>query len=64
MITGATILEGSALARNGAVTLDSNQITNCVAEVAIPEPATTTLFLVGGALLSRRLPSRKGRIRS
>ena len=31
MNTGATILDGSALARNGAVTLDTNTITNCVA---------------------------------
>jgi len=30
MNTGATILDGSALARNGAVTLQSNDITNCV----------------------------------
>jgi ice-binding like protein len=30
MTTGATILDGSALAQNGAVTLDSNSITNCV----------------------------------
>jgi hypothetical protein len=27
--TGATILEGSALARNGALTLDDNRITSC-----------------------------------
>jgi len=29
--TGATILSGSALARNGAVTLDTNSLINCVA---------------------------------
>jgi Ice-binding-like/PEP-CTERM motif len=51
MTTGASILEGSALARNGAVTLDSNHITNCAAEAPIPEPATTVLFLIGAALL-------------
>jgi hypothetical protein len=47
---GATILDGSALARNGAVTLDSNTITNCVLS-SVPEPATMTLTLIGGALL-------------
>jgi uncharacterized protein (TIGR03382 family) len=47
--TGATILDGSALARNGAVTLDANNITNCA-----PEPATMTLVLLGGVLLARR----------
>jgi hypothetical protein len=34
MTTGATILDGSALARNGAVTLDSNTITNCVSSAS------------------------------
>jgi len=48
MNTGASILHGSALARNGAVTLDDNRITNC-----IPEPATMTLALIGAALLRR-----------
>lgn len=46
LTTGATILDGSALARNGAVTLDTNTIIN-----AVPEPATLTLALLGGALL-------------
>jgi hypothetical protein len=46
LTTGATILDGSALARNGAVTLDTNTIFN-----AVPEPATLTLALLGGALL-------------
>jgi type VI secretion system secreted protein VgrG len=55
--TGATILDGSALARNGAVTLDDNTVTNCVASV--PEPATMTVILVGGALLRR--PARRRR---
>jgi hypothetical protein len=54
LTTGASILEGSALARNGAVTLDSNHITNCAAEAPIPEPATTVLVLIGGALLGLR----------
>lgn len=38
--TGATILNGSALARNGAVTLDNNRITSCVVPTAVPEPST------------------------
>jgi hypothetical protein len=49
--SGASILDGSALARNGAVTLGNNRITNCV-----PEPATMTLALLGGALLGLRRP--------
>ena len=52
MTTGSTIIDGSALARNGAVTLDTNTITNC-----IPEPATLTLALIGGGVfLKRRSP--------
>ena len=50
--TGATILDGSALARDGEVTLDDNRITNCV--TPIPEPSTMTIFLIGGALLALR----------
>lgn len=46
MNTGADILYGSALARNGDVTLNDNSITAC-----IPEPATMTLALIGGVLL-------------
>lgn len=46
LTTGATILNGSALARNGAVTLDTNTIIN-----AVPEPETLTLALLGAALL-------------
>lgn len=38
--TSATILDGSALARNGAVTLDTNTITNCVSSSVVPEPPT------------------------
>ncbi|RPI64331.1 MAG: DUF3494 domain-containing protein [Planctomycetaceae bacterium] len=47
--TGATILDGSALARNGAVTLDGNTITN-----SVPEPATMTIVLIGGTLIGLR----------
>jgi Ice-binding-like len=65
MTTGANILDGSALARNGAVTLDDNHITNCVA--AVPEPATLTIFLVGAAILglsARGKPLRSGQSES
>ena len=54
---GATILGGSALTRNGAVTLISNTITNSV----VPEPATLTLALFGGALSLMKRSSRRGR---
>jgi hypothetical protein len=57
--TGATINCGSALARNGAVTLDSNVITACDAGASpVPEPSTASLLLLIGApslLLLRRL---------
>ena len=39
---GTTILDGSALARNGAVTLDTNTIIN-----AVPEPSTSAMALAG-----------------
>jgi Ice-binding-like/PEP-CTERM motif len=55
MTTGATILDGSALARNGAVTLDSNTITNCA---QVPEPGTFVLLasaVVVGVALRKRL---------
>ena len=51
LTTGSTILDGSALAQNGAVTLDSNTITNCVSSSTVPEPSTMTLAFIGGALL-------------
>ncbi|HKI19737.1 MAG TPA: ice-binding family protein [Isosphaeraceae bacterium] len=53
MNTDATILDGSALAQNGAVTLQSNTITNCVSvnTSSVPEPSTLTLALIGGAVL-------------
>jgi Ice-binding-like/PEP-CTERM motif len=63
----ATILDGSALARNGAVTLQSNTITNCASSLSsVPEPATMTLALIGGALLGlpalgKRLRKRRSR---
>jgi ice-binding like protein len=41
--TGATILDGSALAQNGAVTLDSNSITNCVVDNGVSSPGAAPL---------------------
>lgn len=40
MTTGATLLEGRALAPNGAVTMDTNTIVGCI----IPAPGTALLF--------------------
>ncbi len=54
MNTGATITDGSALARNGAVTLDANTITNCAASaspLAVPLPATLPLVFLGTLLV-------------
>jgi hypothetical protein len=53
MTTGATIVDGSALARNGAVTMDTNTITNCV---SVPEPSTFVMASVAlmGLLVVRR----------
>jgi hypothetical protein len=51
MTTGANIFDGSALARNGAVTLDDNHISNCAGGGEVPEPTTTTITLIGAALL-------------
>lgn len=63
--TGADIACGRALARNGAVTLDTNSVANdgvgcggATIEVAVPEPASATL-LVGGLLLSLALAERR-----
>jgi Ice-binding-like len=50
--TGATLLNGSALAENGAVSLESNLVTNSVAPV--PEPALMTLALGSAMLLAAR----------
>lgn len=53
MTTGASIVGGSALARNGAVTMDTNTVTVC----AVPEPATLVTFagfLVYGTARRRR----------
>jgi hypothetical protein len=53
MSTNANIIVGSALAINGAVTLDSNQITNMTNNV--PEATSIRLSLISvGLLLSLR----------
>jgi len=44
--TGASIGCGSALARTGAVTLDTNVISACDAPTGVPEPATAALAAV------------------
>jgi type VI secretion system secreted protein VgrG len=50
MNTGATILDGSALAQNGAVTLQSNSITNCISDsstggAVVPLPSSAAMGL-------------------
>jgi type VI secretion system secreted protein VgrG len=63
--TDATIMNGSALARNGAVTLDSNTIDdNCTSAKSVnatPVPPSMTLGLVAAALLM--LPIAMKRLR-
>jgi len=60
LTTGSTILDGSALARNGAVTLDTNRITNCVAgavspaSVPLPNSAALVLGMLPIAYLAYR----------
>ncbi len=56
MNTGATLLDGSALAQNGAVTLASNAINNAVSGngAAVPEPGMVMLGVVPLALMRRR----------
>jgi hypothetical protein len=61
LTTGASILDGSALAMTGAVTLDDNAITNCVSVSSVPEPSAITLALIGVALLG--LPPLGKRLR-
>ncbi|TVQ75835.1 MAG: DUF3494 domain-containing protein [Phycisphaeraceae bacterium] len=51
LTTDATILEGRALARNGAVTLDSNLITACC---PIPAPGASVMLGACLGLLARR----------
>ena len=62
--TGATILDGRALARNGSVTLDTNTISAaiCTTPMNVPEPSSLVLFgavgLTGIALRRRRIARR------
>lgn len=49
LTTGATILDGSALALNGAVTLDSNEI-NKSSMQAVPEPTSMMIVAVFGGM--------------
>ena len=49
MSTNANIIVGSALAINGAVTLDSNQITNMIS--IVPESTSIRLSLISAGLL-------------
>jgi hypothetical protein len=65
MNTGASILDGSALARNGAVTLDDNLIGNCTncGGTSTPEPATMSLAFIGGGLVGLPALGKKWRKR-
>jgi type VI secretion system secreted protein VgrG len=46
LATGATILDGRAIALNGAVTMDTNAVT---IPATIPEPSTWAMMLIGFA---------------
>jgi type VI secretion system secreted protein VgrG len=64
MNNGASIMDGSALARNGALTLDNNTITNCGSgsgSSPVPEPVTMTLLLLGLPVLGIKLLGRRSR---
>jgi hypothetical protein len=78
MVTGANILKGRALARNGALTLDSNRITppagTCaVSSVTVPGTGAASmlpglgfglgLVIIGGLILSAGRRRAKGRDR-
>ncbi|MGC8559962.1 MAG: ice-binding family protein [Phycisphaerae bacterium] len=52
--TGANIIDGSALASTGAVTLDGNVIDN-----AVPEPDALTLAVLGFGLIGLSLTTRR-----
>jgi hypothetical protein len=56
---GATISCGSALAQNGAVTLNNSISNNCGAVATTPEPGTVSLMGSGLAILAGALRRRK-----
>jgi Ice-binding-like/PEP-CTERM motif len=58
LTTDATILDGRALARNGAVTLDTNAVT---IPPAIPEPSTWAMMILGFAGLGFMAYRRKAK---
>lgn len=62
MNNGATMLNGSALAINGEVTLDTNIITNSIASVAVPEPTTTAMVIAGSVLLGGSVVWKRRRL--
>ncbi len=50
LTTGASILNGSALALDGAVTLDTNHINNVASASSVPEPSSLLMMLIGTSL--------------
>jgi len=62
LTTGATDFEGRALARNGAVTMDSNTVGfNAVSSVNSPEPSTAAYVIFSGLPLAFLVQRRRGR---
>jgi hypothetical protein len=58
LLTGASIEDGRALARNGAVTLDTNEVK---IPSAIPEPSTWAMLLLGFASIAFMAYRRKSK---
>lgn len=54
--TGASVTCGRALARNGAVTMDTNNVSNCA---SVPEASTGLLIFLSLCLLWKRGPLRR-----
>jgi len=63
--TGANIACGSALAQNGAVTMDTNYVYGCTAGLGdasdVPEPGTASLLGIGLLLISISVYKRQSR---